>query len=271
MSTASALGLTVDDAVVLSDSNRLVVRLKPCDVVARVAIAAPEYEARLAREVEMVRRLEDNNSPVAGLDSRVEARLFMHHDMAVSMWTYFAPDHRPLPPDEYAHALQGLHVGLQLVAIPAPHFMDRIAATEQDVADRELTPDLAEADRSLLAGTLADLRKAIVRRRAPEQLLHGEPHPWNVLNTDKGPLFFDFENSVRGPVEYDLAWTTEAVSERYPGADQDLVDECRGVVLAIVAMHRWRRGDQHPGGRQSGVTFLNAVRQGPPWRPLDTV
>src|SRR5689334_3255983 len=32
-STVSALGLPVDDAVPLSNSNRLVVRLMPCDVV----------------------------------------------------------------------------------------------------------------------------------------------------------------------------------------------------------------------------------------------
>ena len=37
MSIASALGLTVDDAIVLHDSNKLAVRLLPCDVVARVA------------------------------------------------------------------------------------------------------------------------------------------------------------------------------------------------------------------------------------------
>src|SRR5947209_2620987 len=36
MSTASALDLAVDDAVILNASNRLVVRLTPCDVVARV-------------------------------------------------------------------------------------------------------------------------------------------------------------------------------------------------------------------------------------------
>lgn len=33
MSTASALGLAVDDAIVLHDSNKLTVRLLPCDVV----------------------------------------------------------------------------------------------------------------------------------------------------------------------------------------------------------------------------------------------
>ena len=37
LSRASALGLTVDDAIVLQDANRLVLCLLPSDVVARVA------------------------------------------------------------------------------------------------------------------------------------------------------------------------------------------------------------------------------------------
>ena len=142
---------------------------------------------------------------------------------------------------------------------------------QRDVASRDVTPDLAEADRALLADTLRDLRRSIVDRRAAEQLLHGEPHPWNVLDTKNGPLFIDFENTARGPVEYDLAWVPKEVSERYPDADQDLVGECRGVVLAIIATHRWSRGDQHPSGRQSGVAFLDALRDGPPWPALDDV
>jgi thiamine kinase-like enzyme len=103
-----------------------------------------------------------------------------------------------------------------------------VAATQQDVASRDVTPDLAETDRVLLANTLRDLRESIVNRRAAEQLLHGEPHPWNVLNTTNGPFFMDFENCADGPVEFDLAWLPKEVSERYPDADQDLVGECRG-------------------------------------------
>lgn len=34
MSTASALDLTVDDAIVLHDSNKLALRLRPCDALA---------------------------------------------------------------------------------------------------------------------------------------------------------------------------------------------------------------------------------------------
>ena len=178
---------------------------------------------------------------------------------------------RTLPPAEYAQSLGRLHAGLRQVDVTTPHVMDRVAEAQQDVASRDLTPDLAETDRALLADTLRDLSASIVDRRAAEQLLHGEPHPWNVLDTKRGPLFMDFENAALGPVEYDLAWVPDEVSERYPNADQDLLDECRGVVLAIIAMHRWRRGDEHPSGRESGVAFVDAVREGPPWRSLDSV
>lgn len=93
----------------------------------------------------------------------------------------------------------------------------------------------------------------------------------NVLNTLHGPLFIDFENTAVGPVEYDIAWVPRQVAERYPDADQALLDECRGTVLAIIATHRWSRGDQHPSGRRSGFAFLDAVRDGPPWPALDDV
>ena len=283
--TASALGLAVDDAVVLSDSNRLVVRLTPCDVVARVTppgslapaaaraswLSGEAYRARLTTEVEVVSRLAENDSPVAGLEPRFEPRVFMSDGFAITMWTYFEPVRRMLPAAEYARALGRLHAGMRQIDVGTPHFMDRVAATQHDVASRDVTPDLAETDRAFLANTLRDLGEAIVSRRAAEQILHGEPHPGNVLKTKNAPLFMDFEDAVRGPVEFDLAWVPKEVSERYPDADQELLDECRGVVLAIIATHRWSRDDQHPSGRQSGVAFLNAVREGPPWRSLNTV
>lgn len=268
MSAASAAGLVVDDAVVLNDSNRLVVRLTPCDIVARITPMTHHagHHMSAEREVELVKRLAQTGSPVAALDTRVEPRVFVHDGFKISMWTYFEPAEFPaLPPAGYAQALERLHAGLRQIDFTPPHVMDRVAAVQQDVAGRDVTPDLADTDRALLASTLRDLRRSIVNRRLPEQLLHGEPHSWNVLNTNNGPLFIDFENTALGPVEYDLAWVPKAVSDRYRDADQDLVGECRGLVLAMVAAYRWRRDDQHPSGRQSGVAFLNVLRDGPPW------
>src|SRR5690348_16752853 len=61
MSTAAMLGLTADDAIVLTDSNRLVLRLMPCDSVARVAHIA--HRAGAAFEVELARRLAQTDCP----------------------------------------------------------------------------------------------------------------------------------------------------------------------------------------------------------------
>lgn len=270
ISTASALDLAVDGAVVLNDSNRLVVRLTPCDIVARVTPMT--HHASAEREVELVNRLAPTDSPVAPLEARVEPHVFVHDGFKVSMWTYLAPvQPRILPPPEYAQALERLHGGLRQIAVTTPHFTDRVAAVQQDVSRHDITPDLADTDRALLANTLRDLTRSIMSRRTAEQLLHGEPHSWNVLNTRNGPLFIDFENTTRGPVEYDLAWVPRDVSERYPNADQALVGECRGLVLAMIAAYRWRRDDEHPSGRQGGVAFLNALRNGPPWPACDDV
>lgn len=270
ISTAASLDLAVDDAVVLSDSNRVVVRLTPCDVIARVTPMT--HFASAEREVEVVRQLAQTDSPVAALEARVEPRVFVRDGFQLSMWTYFEPaPYRIVPSTEYAQVLERLHAGLRQIDVTTPHVMDRVAAIQRAAASRAITPDLADADRALLAHTLRELTRSIVNRRAPEQLLHGEPHPWNVLDTKNGLRFIDFENTARGPVEYDLAWVPEEVSKHYPDVDPELVDDCRGVVLAIIATHGWSRDDQHPSGRRSGVAFLDVLRHGSPWPALDDV
>src|SRR5438477_9248761 len=108
MSTASALGLAVDDAVVLSDSNRLVVRLTPCDVVARIAPVGYRVFSAAAgaeRELEVVRRLAETHGPVAVPEPRVEPRVFVRDGFDIAMFTYYEPvPSRDLPPNVYAHA-----------------------------------------------------------------------------------------------------------------------------------------------------------------------
>src|SRR5439155_18576950 len=124
---------------------------------------------------------------------------------------------------------------------------------------------LADADRELLIDTLRDVRRTIRDRGGAEQLLHGEPHPGNLLGTTEGLLFIDLETCCRGPVEFDVAHVPEEVSELYPDADQELLHECRGLSLAMVAAWRWQRDDHHPNGRRAGRELLSALRDGPPW------
>src|SRR5690348_9626145 len=85
-SIAAALDLTADDAVVLNNSNKLTLRLRPCDVVARVAPAAQQV-ARF--EVDLAQRLADAGCPVAALDPRVPPRVYERDGYVVTFWTYY--------------------------------------------------------------------------------------------------------------------------------------------------------------------------------------
>jgi hypothetical protein len=268
MSAASSLDLTVGDAIVLHDSNKLTLRLLPCDVLARVAPVADQVAQF---EIEVAQRLAGSGCPVAGLEPRVDPRVYERDGFAVTLWTYYEPAAPPeISPAGYAGALQRLHAGMRLLDIPAPHFTDRVEQAQQLVAARDHTPALAEADRELLGETLRSLRRVISDRSAAEQLLHGEPHPGNVLATKNGLLFIDLETCCRGPVEFDLAHAPEEVSEHYPGVNHDLLRECRILVLAMITTWRWDRGDQLPNGRQLGIQWLSQIRAALDRNEMDT-
>jgi len=269
-STASALGLPVDDAVVIHNSNRIAVRLSPCEVLARIGPTAHQAGSEL--EVEVARRLAQTDSPVGELEPRVEPRVYLRDGFVVTLWTYYEPatsqDH---PASDYADALERLHVGMRKVDVTTPHFTDRLTEAQRLVSSRELTPALADADRALLVNTLRGVGRTIRDRGAAEQLLHGEPHPGNLLSTKNGPLFIDLETCCRGPIEFDVAHVPKEASELYPNIDQELVRECRLLVLAMVAAWRFEPGDQLPNRQRAVRVLLSALREGPPWPTLGVI
>jgi hypothetical protein len=252
----SGLDLAVTETRVLQASNKLALRLLPCDVLARVALAGREV---FRSELEIGRRLAEAGSPVAGLEARVEPRVYERDGFAVTLWTYYEQSGQVTPAD-YAKALEVLHGGMARVDVAVPHFTDRVAEAQRLVTSHARTPDLEDSDRELLRRTLRDRSRAIVEHSSPEQLLHGEPHFGNVLSTESGPLFIDLETCCRGPVEFDLAHVPEDVSECYPGADRELLRECRLLVLAMIAAWRWDPDDQFPDRDYWRVEQLNQLR-----------
>jgi hypothetical protein len=284
-SVAASLDLPANDAIVLHNSNRLALRLTPCDVLARVAHV--EHEAAQL-EVELAQRLAEAGCPVGTLEPRVDPLVYTRDGFKVTLWIYYEPVTPHVSPVDYAKALERLHAGMRKVDVPSPRFTDRIAEAEEVVASPDLSPELADADRVFLSSRLGSLRRAIDDRggvgggvslgtapgndaSAGNTPPHLEPHQGNVLSTKNGPLLIDLETCCRGPVEFDLAHVPEAVCEQYPSVNQGLLDECRQLVLAMVAAWRWDLGDQFPNGRRFGEEFLHSLREGPPWPTLDTV
>jgi aminoglycoside phosphotransferase (APT) family kinase protein len=256
ISSASSLGLAAHHTTVLHNSNKLTLRLQPCDVLARVAPAADQC-ARF--EVDVAQRLAAVGSPVAALES---PEVFIRDDYVVTLWAYYEPvTTQAIPTAEYVGALERLHAGMRRVDLATPHFTDRVSEAQTLVADPARTPELADPDREFLASTLDRARRAVSESGRPEQLLHGEPHPGNVLSTRTGPLFVDFETCCRGPVEFDVAHAPDEVADHYPGVDHQLLRDCRTLMLAMITAWRWDRDDQFPDGHRLGIEWLNDLRK----------
>jgi hypothetical protein len=266
---ASDLDLTADDAIVLHDSNKLALRVVPADVFARVSRIGEEiaeFEIALAQKLVAV------GAPIVALEPRAPAQVYIRDGFAITLWTHC--ESVTLPPHEpgaYAAALERLHAGMRTVDIESIHFTDRVAEARAIFASREQSPALGDADRALLLDTLRDATEAIRALGAVEQLLHGEPHPGNVLATARGLQFIDLETCCRGPIEFDLAHAPAPVADCYPGVDRALLGECYRLVLAMVAAWRWDANDQFPDGIAFGERCNAALRAGPPWPPIDVV
>ncbi|MEV1009445.1 aminoglycoside phosphotransferase family protein [Streptomyces sp. NPDC049881] len=241
----SGLGLPVEDVAVIHDSDRVALRLVPCDVLARVAPLRDLAETRF--EADVARRLADTDAPVAGLDPRAGSRVHVRDAFAVSLWTYYEPVASAVAPADYADALRRHHAALRRIDLDdAPHFTDRVARALEEVDDPARSPELPDPDRQFLSDTLTRLRAEITDGKASDQLLHGEPHPGNLLATRHGPLFIDLATCCRGPVEFDLAHAPEEVDAHYAGADHALVRRCRALNWALFSAWRWRQDDQMP-------------------------
>ena len=72
-SIAASLGLPTTDAVILRNSNKLALRLIPCDVFARVAPVGQEVAQF---EIELAQRLAGIGCPVCPLEPRVDPRVY---------------------------------------------------------------------------------------------------------------------------------------------------------------------------------------------------
>ena len=248
-------GLRVDDVVVLQHTNPHPGRPRP----AAAGPGAPPPHARvLGFEVDLARELTSRGSPVAALDARLEPRVHTAGGFAMTFWRFLSTRERPLAAGEYARGLLRLHQDLRGLRVAVPHFTERVDRARTLLADRDSTPEVPEADRTFLAGTLARLRD--LAGRGPEQVLHGEPHEGNVLATESGPRFLDLETCCRGPVEFDLAHAPDEVADHYPGLDPDLLRDCRALVLAVVTTWRWERGDRFPNGRDAAREWIGQLR-----------
>src|SRR6202044_3534768 len=83
-------------------------------------------------------------------------------------------------------------------------------------------------------------------------------------------LFIDLETCCRGLLSSTLPMCPK-ITERYSGADQELLRDCQILALAMVAAWRYEFGGQLPNSERVRRELLSALHDGPPFPAIDVV
>jgi hypothetical protein len=263
LAVAEDAGVRVGAPVVLHDGSNLLVHLAPAPVVARVptvtGIVRPGA-GWLRREVAVAGHLARCGAPVVAPATEVEPGPHEQDGLPVTLWTLAEEVPGPVDAPAAGRGLRECHEALAGFDGDLPEhamFREARAIVERLAADGTIAPgDAALLDR--IGRRLADRLDAL---DVPMQALHGDAHLRNVVQTARGPLWNDFEDTFRGPLEWDLAcldaWArvfgndpepvAAALAGYGPPGDPDLlqlmVDTRAYVGAAWTILHAPRRPD----------------------------
>jgi Ser/Thr protein kinase RdoA (MazF antagonist) len=246
VTVAARFGLAATEPAVLADGANIVVYLRPVPVVAKVAASTPEVRPRvedwLQRELGVSAFLAAEGAPVVPPSPELPATT--HHDggHVMSFWRYVPPADpaRPLRPDEetIGSMLRDLHAVLRRYPRPLP-----VLAPLQDIPAYLARPQtrVDTAGKAALAAAYQRLTAELdsAAEQGEQQALHGDAGVGNLMATDRGWLWHDFEDTCSGPTDWDLAASTSSQHKDGPrilAAYRDPVDPGQ---LAVCEQLRW--------------------------------
>ncbi len=227
VSVAQRYGVKVVEPIVLADRYAIRVHLSPAPLVARVstftALLRPPVESWLARELDVTRFLHKRGAPVVPPSDLIPPGPYLENGFAISFWTYMKPVSEELPtPEVTGRMLAELHRVLRdypgelpLLAPPLndiPRGLERIERMNGILPANEVSMLRKVADRLL---------QAIREVEASVQPIHGDAHAYNLIPTDRGLLWNDFEDTCKGPIHWDLSTLFDTEGKMlgaYPGA-----------------------------------------------------
>lgn len=238
---ARELGLADAAPTLIADKSNMVLAIGP--IVARVAMATSMVRVGMAwlrREVDVSRFLAGEGVGV----TRPIAGPFERSGFVISFWEKENVRGSPDPIAAGAE-LRKAHVALAAYAGELPLW----GGFEEARAIRERAMQAMSAEERLAYQRGWERAERVVEgaraRSASFQAVHGDAHIKNVLATDRGVLWTDWEDAFLGPIELDLAClrsraelfgeeveAIEAMCAAYGDYDADLVRDL-GVVRNV--------------------------------------
>ena len=209
VTVAARFGLIATEPVVLADGANIVVHLRPAPVVAKVAASTPavrrDNQDWLQRELDVSAFLVAEGAPVVPPSPELPATTHQGDGHVMSFWRYLPPADPKRPDEEtIGSMLHDLHAVLRSYARTQEYL-----APLQDILAYLTRPQtqVTQERKAALAAAYQRLT-AELDQATPQQALHGDAGGGNLMATDRGWLWHDFEDTCSGPVAWDLAAST---------------------------------------------------------------
>lgn len=219
-------GIPCEEAVVAHAGSNVMVHLAPSPVVARVMTGTvalhDDPEVWLSREVGVLEFLAPTGLAIAP-SPLVEPGPYEAGGLWMTLWArveVVGPTEAD-DPVRLGRSLRELHDALS----GFPGDLARFGDLQRDIERLRLqlrpSATLGAEKIESLGERLETLGDSVFGLSLPAQALHGDATLTNLLSTSDGPVWNDFEDTFRGPVEWDLAGY--AMSLEYSGADPDFI------------------------------------------------
>ncbi len=195
-------GVVSDDPTVLADGANVVVHLRPAPLVVKVAATTHlvrEPADWLQRELAVAAHLASAGIAVVAPSDLVPQRVHSRGAEVMTFWQHLPHDPAAqIAPAQLGDLLRHLHEATRSY----PAVLPRLATPFEDISRF-----LDRADPATTAGMRRAFEQVLPRLPddAPEQALHGDPHPGNLLKAAGGWTWADLEDACAGPVAWDLA------------------------------------------------------------------
>lgn len=204
-------GVACDEAVRIAAGSNVLVHLKPAPVVARVmtgtAMLHADAEQWLTREVAVGAFLAERTDRVVPPSDLLPPGPHEQDGLWMTLWEFVPHDRQAPPPEprELGRSLRELHTALAEFPgdlAPLSEIRDWL---ERLLDELRPSPTLTQRDIDWLRFELDALTPAVFERSLPTQALHGDVSMGNLLRTESGLVWNDFEDVCAGPVAWDIA------------------------------------------------------------------
>jgi Ser/Thr protein kinase RdoA (MazF antagonist) len=207
VAVAQAHGLRCDDAVILRDQLNVLVHLRPAPVVARVAGTIASVRPGTtwqARELAITTHLAAAGAPVIAPSGELPPGPHVHDGRVVSFFELAEIVDYPADPVAAGEGLRFCHEALRDFPGSLP-VLSGVTEAEALLTKLAAEESIESANAHRLLDHILELHSTLGSLRAPIRPLHGDAHLNNVLNTTRGPLWNDWEDTCLGPLGWDAA------------------------------------------------------------------